>query len=367
MTGRRYTGWIIGFVALALVVSAVTYAAVRAQTKHATIYFTNSAGMYVGDPVSVLGVPIGTIDEIVPDGSRVRVEVSYDSKYQVPADTKAAIVSPTLVTGRYVQFAPVYEGGPVLEDGAVIDVDRTAVPVEFDQVKEQLAQMASDLGPEGLNADGSVNRFLESTATAFDGKGRSIHDTIVALSEASATLEGGSDDFFGTVNGLQTFVTALAQSDRDVVGFSNELTSVSQVLNNNRTELDAALHALGPAMTNVQQFVADNRDALSTDLSELTKVSGLLVERIDEIAAVLHIAPTALSNLYNIYDRDANSLTGALMVPDKVDPLKLICGLVTTVGAPQQECANVTDALRGAAVSPASMEGLMMPTTGGGR
>lgn len=366
-TKRRYTGLIVGLVVAAVLVSGGVFWFARSSTDTATLYFTNTAGMYEGDPVSILGVPVGTVDQIQPEGDRVRVQVSYDSTVKVPADAQAVIVAPTLVTGRYVQFAPPYTGGPILADGATIDVDRTAVPVEFDQVKAQLAQLSEDLGPNGANSDGSVNRFLETTASTLDGKGRTINDTIRSLSDATDTLNRSGDDFFATVRGLQQFVSALSASDDDVIAFGHELSSVSQVLDNNRTELDAALNALVPAMDKVQRFVDENRGTLSTDLTELTKVTGLLVNRIDDIAALLHVAPTGVSDLYNIWDRDANSLTGALLVPDKVDPLALVCALVTTVGAPQQECTNVTNALRGAAVSDGTLANLMIPQAGGGR
>ena len=38
-------------------------------------------------------------------------------------------------------------------DGAVIPVDRTAVPVEWDEVKEQLMRLATELGPTRRGVD----------------------------------------------------------------------------------------------------------------------------------------------------------------------------------------------------------------------
>ena len=44
-------------------------------------------------------------------------------------------MSPTLVTSRAIQLTPAYTGGPVMADNAVIPQDRTAVPVEFDDFR----------------------------------------------------------------------------------------------------------------------------------------------------------------------------------------------------------------------------------------
>ncbi len=98
-------------------------------------YFENSNGIYVGDDVRILGVPVGRITSIEPQPERVKISFWYDDKYDVPADAKAAILSPTLVTARAIQLTPVYTTGPVMKDDAVIPRERTAVPVEWDEVR----------------------------------------------------------------------------------------------------------------------------------------------------------------------------------------------------------------------------------------
>ena len=336
---------VIVLVAGALAISAAFLLVDKASTNHAVAYFANSTGLYEGDPVAIAGVPVGSIDKIAPDGDRVRVEFSIDGDYAVPSDVQAAIISPTLVTGRYIQLSPVYTGGETMADGAVIPLEKTAVPIEFDELKSQLASLAAELGPDGLNHDGSVNEFFSKASNALSGNGETLGETVNELSRAAQTLNASGTDIFTTIRNLQAFVSALAANDDQVGSFVRELASLSALLNDNRTEFDAAINALVPALEEVQTYVADNRDQLSTDVSQLVDVTQLLVNRQDDIAKLLHVAPTALSDLYNIWDPDANSLTGALMVPDRVDPLNLVCGLLTTVGAPQGQCAQAAQAL----------------------
>ncbi len=107
-------------------------------------YFDNSNGIFVGDDVRILGVPVGKIDKIEPQPDRVKITFWYDSKYKVPADAKAVILSPTLVTARAIQLTPAYTGGPVMADDAVIPQDRTAVPVEWDDFRQQLEKLTDD-------------------------------------------------------------------------------------------------------------------------------------------------------------------------------------------------------------------------------
>src|SRR3546814_18051617 len=81
----------------------------------------------------MLGVRVGKVTEIDPQPTRVRVTFEVDRGQKIPAGAKAVLVSPSLVSVRHLALSPVYSGGPVLEDGAVIPISRTAVPVEWDR------------------------------------------------------------------------------------------------------------------------------------------------------------------------------------------------------------------------------------------
>lgn len=77
---------------------------------HVVAYFDNSNGIYVGDEVRILGVPVGLIDAVQPEPHRVRVSFWFDDKYEVPRDAKAVILSPQLITSRAIQLTPAYRG-----------------------------------------------------------------------------------------------------------------------------------------------------------------------------------------------------------------------------------------------------------------
>ena len=85
-----------------------------------------------------MGVKVGSIDKIEPAGDKMKVTFHYENKYKVPANATASILNPSLVASRTIQLSPPYTGGPVLEDGAVIPIDRTQVPVECDQLRDSI-------------------------------------------------------------------------------------------------------------------------------------------------------------------------------------------------------------------------------------
>ncbi|WP_431950373.1 MCE family protein [Nocardia lijiangensis] len=329
-------------IALTIIAACATAWITRTSTVRITAYFINSVGIYPGDRVTIRGVPVGEIDDITPIGDRVRITMHFDSSHPVSADTRAVIVAPTLVSGRYIQLMPKRGTEPELRDGAVIPLEDTAVPVEYDQIKRQVSDLADQLGPKGGDPTGTLTRFTDATAQAMGGNGATLNSTLMNLSKAMQTLADGGPDLFGTVRNLQAVVSALAANDGQVRMFVNQLAGVSNLLNDNRTQIDAALQSMQAMLPEIRSFVADNRDALTEDVESLTRITSLLVNRVDDLARILHIAPTVVANLYNIYDPQSNSLTGNVALPDFPDPMSLICALLTTVDAPQEECSRAS-------------------------
>jgi len=53
-----------------------------------TAYFTKAIGLFENSDVDILGVPVGTVLEVVPEGSKVRVEMEIDSEYKIEKSTE---------------------------------------------------------------------------------------------------------------------------------------------------------------------------------------------------------------------------------------------------------------------------------------
>lgn len=271
-------------------------------------HFTGTVGLYPDSDVRMLGVAIGTVDAVEPDGERVRVSMTVDDDVPVPSDAVALIVTPSLVSDRYVQLAPVYRGGPQLADGAVIPVERTVVPVEMDELFSSLNDLTTALGPDGANADGALSQLLSSAAKSWGGNGKRLGETIRALGKASRTLSGTEKDLFGTVDGVQKFTTMLADNDQAVEEFDQLLADVSEVFAAERKDMTLAMRELASALTKVSDFVKDHRGAVHTSVKKLSGTAALLAKQKESLTEALQRAPQALEDLLDAYDPKAGTL-----------------------------------------------------------
>jgi phospholipid/cholesterol/gamma-HCH transport system substrate-binding protein len=221
----------------------------------------------------------------------------------------------------------------VLADGAQIGLDRTGVPVEWDDVKEQLTQLSASLGPKQGDVQGPLATFVNQAADTFDGNGDSFRNALRELSQTAGRLGDSRTDLFGTVRNLQVLVNALANSNEQIVQFSNHVASVSQVLADSSKDLDQTLGTLNQALADVKGFLNENNEALIGQIGKLTDFTNLLTEHSDDIEQVLHITPNGLANFYNIYNPAQGTVGGLLSLPNFANPVQFICGGTFDVGA----------------------------------
>src|SRR6202790_5018596 len=183
-------------VILALVAAVVGWNVYRKLTTNTGVaYFPDTLAVYAGDKVSIMGVKVGQIDKIEPAGDKMKVTFHYESKYKVPANASASILNPSLVASRNIQLSPPYTGGPVMGDNAVIPIERTQVPVEWDELRNSLNRILTQLGPTPEQPKGPFGDVIESFANGLAGKGKQINETLNSLSEALTTLNAGRGDF----------------------------------------------------------------------------------------------------------------------------------------------------------------------------
>lgn len=321
---------VVSVVTVLALVAALVWLWPGPDRTRVTAYFTRTVGLYEGSEVRILGIPVGLVTEVSPEGERVRVELEYDAQYAVPADAQAVVISPSVVSDRYVQLLPVHSGdGPTLADGAEIPLERTAVPVELDRVFGSLDDLAVALGPEGANADGALSRVLDTGAANLDGNGEALGSTIEDLGLALDALASNDDDLFATVENLQTFTTTLAENDQAVTDLNTNLATVSDQLAGERQDLALALQNLAVALAEVQSFVRENREVLTEDVAQLESVTASVASQQEALAETLVAAPTALSNLGNAYNPRSGTLdTRANLGPIEQNPLAFLCSML---------------------------------------
>jgi virulence factor Mce-like protein len=317
-------------IVLALVVALfLWWVLVEGNQRRYSAVFTGVVGLYEDNDVRILGVKVGHVDEVTPEGDTVRVDMLVDRTVTIPAAAKAVIVAPSLVSDRYVQFTPVYTGGAAMAEGSVLGKDRTATPLEVDDLYASLNRVSVTLGPNGVNKNGALADLLDTLAANAEGNGQALNQTITQLSQMARTLTGSDEDLFATVDNLQRFTSALAANDAAVDRFGEQAADVTKFLADEREDLGAAVRQLGIALGAVQQFIDDNREHLKTNVDKLASITQVLVDQRAALSEVLDVAPVALSNIINSYNGSSGTLDARADLNELAQPpIVTLCNLL---------------------------------------
>lgn len=303
-------------VALAALLSVTGCTPSLGHKMHVTALLGDSAGVFVGNDVGILGVPVGTITSITPEGDHVRVEMEIDGDQPVPADAGAAVVARSVATDRYIELTPVYHSGPKMQDGAVIGLDRTRTPVDFDQVLASLKDFADGISGSGPTRN-AIKRFLSVGSRSLKGTGKEFNGAVTSLGKAMDTVSARRGDLTSTIRSLDRLTTAIAANRQVADEFVGQVSRASSMLAAERKNFDRALTSLGEAVQLVADFVHQNRQQFVRSLDQSTGLMRSLMTKRDQLTEIVRVMPLMLQNFE------------ALLTPDnrvrvRVDPTVLV-------------------------------------------
>lgn len=318
-------------VVLAIVAGIVGWQVYKKLTTHtATAYFTDALSLYPGDQVQVMGIQIGKVATVEPQGDKTKVTFEYQSKYKIPANASASILNPSLVSTRNVQLSPPYTSGPALAEGAVIPLERTQVPVEFDQLRNKLTDLVKELGPTKDNPAGPIGSFINSYANGLDGKGKELNASLNSLSSALTTLSDGSTDIFGVVKSLALFVNALYKSDGQIVSLNSNLAQLTNGLTQSDREVANLIDQVDVLFTTVSKFTSESGGVLTKDIDNLAEVTNAVLQPKPRagLEELLHVLPNAGSNFLATYKPTHGGLSAIPAIQNFSNPLQFVCSSI---------------------------------------
>lgn len=307
---RGRTAWILGAVVLLIAALVGTSMLMKDSPTKIDAIFASSIGLYPGNDVQVLGVPIGKVTAVKPVNGQVRVSMQIDAGQSAAPDTKAVIVAPTLVSDRFVQLTEPWDGGPKIRSGTVIPRADTAVPAEIDELYASLDDIGQKLGPNGVNKHGALSRFLDVAAANLKGQGTDINTMINEFGKATSTLSNSDEDFFKTLANLKAFNDMLVANDESVSDVNKRFAAVTGYLAEDRDELAQAVRNLGGALGILDDFIRENRADLKSSVEQMKGPTAVLARQQKSLEESIRMAPLVLQNFLNAYNAKTGTLDG---------------------------------------------------------
>lgn len=332
---------------LAVLVSAASWPFVRdtLDTITVTAQFDSAAGLYEGNTVAVLGMPVGKVTTITPRGGYVEVEFTVDSNVAVPADAQAVTISNSILTDRQIELTPPYRGGPTLQNHDTIGLNRTKTPVEFARVLDVLDKLSVSLRGDGAG-DGPIAELVNASAAIADGNGQDMRDALGELSNALRLSANGGvvtrDQLTTIMRNLSSLTEAAATNDTALREFGSTVRALSQILADENLGSGTTGKKLTEVITTVGEVLDTHRDEIKQIVANGDIALKTTVDHERDLAEFLDVTPMTLDNIYNAIDQKNGAFRARVLV-DKVlfdsQAVKEVCNMM---GLRQLGCSTGT-------------------------
>lgn len=213
----------------------------------------------VGADVKVRGLIVGEVRSIRPTGDHAVLDLALDpeSVGQIPDNVSARLLPKTLFGERYVALQlPERPSPSTLSAGDVIGQDRTSTAIELEQVLDDLMPVLQAVQPEKLAST------LNAMSTALDGRGKQLGETLVQLGAYLEQLTPSLPDLRANLEHLATVADTYADAAPDLLQALSDLTTTTQTVVQQRSNLDALYATLTTASVDLTNFLAANKDNL---------------------------------------------------------------------------------------------------------
>lgn len=261
-------------------------------TYRVTAFFEKAIGLFPNSDVTILGVAVGKVTSVEPQGKTVKVEMDISDEHKVPADAFAQIVPISVISDRYVQFAPVYSGGPALEDGTVLGVEDTQIPAELDDVFKQLKKLLDAIEPGEEGEPGALGELIVQLNDVLAEREEDLKGTLVSGAQLTGTLADAREDLSGLLVNLDDLFGRLATRADSLGTLNRNFALVMAALAESRDDLEGTLANLASATGELGSLVREHRGRLGSDLRMAARITSTLLENRASVEESLRWLPT---------------------------------------------------------------------------
>ena len=245
-----------------------------------TAQFEDASGLRKGDDVFVAGVRAGSVQAVDIVEDHVEVDLTVNG-HELPAETRAKIVVRTLVGSRGLELVAQGPYDETLEDGDVIPIERTDIPIdapEFGDVSEELLR---DTDAEALN------ELLVSLTDVTRGQREEIAALVEGGNRVTSVINKQERDIRSLLNSLGEVATVLNSQGSQIITIIDEFGSTLRTLRARRAELQRFFRQTNTTAETAADIVGREREKLDRILEDVHETTDVLAQNQMSLAEAL--------------------------------------------------------------------------------
>ena len=274
----------VGTLAIAIVVLVVgvgqSFGSLPVLFATASYYaqFTDSAGVSKGDKVRIVGLDVGSVQDMSIDGDHILMKFTTGT-HTIGTESRVAIRTDTLLGKKVLEIEP--RGARRMRPNDVLPLGQSTTPYQvydaFFDVTKAAAGWNIDTVKESLNVlSRTINQTYPHLSSALDGVTK-FSDIIGKRDDELKHLLGEARKVAGVLGDRSKQINALLRNTQTVLGAFNERGKAIAALLTNVSAFSAQ----------IQGLINDNPN-LHHLLEQLRGVTDVLTEHKNDLASVLN-------------------------------------------------------------------------------
>ncbi len=289
---RNRTG--IGLVALAMI--AILLAGLVILTKVGPGYkrvsadFIQAAALLPKNPVTVAGIPVGTVTGMRLNGDHVTVDMRIQNNIDLGKDSRAVIMVTTILGSRYLALHP-GAGGPL--ENNTIDINHTEVPYDLQQALQDVAVTYGEVNTDQLA------RAVEVLAKQVQGLPPMIPKSMDNLKRLSKVMADRRDQFGSMLKTMDLVTATLRRQQASIGAMVNQGQQLFGEFVTRRAAFHQLIQALDSLINVLDDTIVTDRPQVEALLGNMNTLTGLLKRNDAMLASILESAPVAIRGIAN--------------------------------------------------------------------
>lgn len=259
---------------LLLTVAGVAYMSVgvldmdpRRSYNTVTVRLASSGGLMTTSQVTSRGMKVGKVEDIAVTASGLDVTLKLDASHGIPVDSQVIVANLSAAGEQYIDIRPLGSGGPYLQDGSVIDRDRTTVSATVSETLSKADALIAQIDTTALSG------LAETASIAVDGRDADIDKLTQTFRLLAATLSDKHDEIKHLYNNAQVL-------GREAYGYGPMLTDAAPHVGDTGAGVSALLQAF-------QQFAGVASDVWDDPIGPLvSKIDSYLTPVAPDLALI---------------------------------------------------------------------------------
>ena len=284
----------IGLVALAVITALLAGLVILTKVgpgyKRVSADFLQAAALLPKNPVTVAGIPVGTVTGMRLNGDRVTVDMRIQNNIELGKDSRAVIMVTTILGSRYLALHP-GGGGPL--PGNTIDLNHTEVPYDLQQALQDVAVNYGEVDTDQLA------RAVEVLGEQVQGLPPLIPKTMDNLKRLSKVMSERRDQFGSMLKTMDLVTGTLRRQQTSIGSMVNQGQQLLGEFVTRRAAFHELIQSINSLVNVLDDTVVDDRAEIEELLANMDTLSGLLAKNEGMLTSILESAPIALRGIAN--------------------------------------------------------------------